>query len=76
MRISVPPDGLNHQYLAANICSPSGSEIGGGEKRVFYGNATDTWNLSGTWENTSYRICALTGAFRIGELRLTYEPVQ
>jgi len=59
--------------LAATVCNPSDVVVPGGEKLVFYGNATDSWNLTGTKPNTSYRIVALTGAFRIGELRLSYE---
>lgn len=73
VQVSVHPDGLNGQYLAASICNPSGSIVPGGEKLVFFGNATDSWYLTGTKPNTSYRIVSLTGAFRIGELRLTYE---
>ena len=76
VQVSVHPDGLNHQYLAANICTSSGTEVGGGEKLVFYGDATDTWNLSDTKPDISYRIVALTGAFRMGELRLTYAPAR
>ena len=73
VQVSVHPDGLDNKYLAASICNPSGSIVPGGEKLVFFGNATDSWSLTGTKPNTSYRIVSLTGAFRIGELRLTYE---
>ena len=73
VKVTVHPDGNREKSQQADICTLAGTVVSGGEKITFYGNATDSWILSGTRENTSYRIVCRSGAFRMGEIRLTYE---
>lgn len=73
VKVTVHPDGNKEKSQQAEICSLAGSAISGGEKLAFFGNATDSWILSGTQENTPYRIVCRSNAFRMGEIRLTYE---
>ena len=72
--ITVHPSGNRMASQSASIETASGKRVSGGEKLVFWGNGTDSWTLSGTQENTSYRIVAADKYFRIGELRLVYKP--
>ena len=76
--ILVQPFGNRHKGQAAFISDSSGNPADGGDRLLFYGNATDGWELNHTLGNTAYQlVCdSNSGRFVIGELRLTYEPVQ
>lgn len=73
VKVRVHPDGNRQKSQSALISEVSGMAVPGGEKMTFYGNATDGWTLKKTREGVSYNIVCGSGAFRIGELMLSYE---
>lgn len=74
--VTVHPSGNRMKQQTAQITDMSGNTIQGGKELVFYGNVTDSWNVTGTEPGTSYRIVSTSETFRIGEIRLTYRKIR
>ncbi len=73
--ITVHPAGNTMSYRTASLVDGPGEIPLGGEKIDFYGECADNWYLPVSQVYAAYKIKSLSADFRIGELRLTYRPV-